>query len=97
MPLGFNTDGSCEGHKNYGCNYPWIDFCCYKNLNIDIERNVKNRLIIEKYLSNFYHRNPKLFTQSRGIYKAFRLKGNNLNHIIDMKYFSLYIMNKLNI
>lgn len=24
--LGFTTNGSCEGHLNWGCAYPWVDF-----------------------------------------------------------------------
>ena len=82
--LGIQTTGSCEGHKERGCPYPWLDIETpdpdqwQGNKDIQAlwrEANLKNRAPLERFLLEFYGANlPKIALFDRGIFGAARLK-----------------------
>lgn len=53
---GVITKASCEGHSNYGCSYPWIDFE-YNSLNILLE--LMEEFKFHGFIHIIFLKNPK--------------------------------------
>ncbi len=81
----FITNGSCQGHSNWGLPYPWIDFDTDKQL---FDQKIKIQSLLDLYFELDEHR---LFIEMIGIYGDFRLRGYKLSDIEIMNDFCNYI------
>ena len=46
--LGLSTSASCEGHLNWGCSHPWVEFSVDSE-----EENKRCRMVIDNLLHNY--------------------------------------------
>ncbi|MDQ3065197.1 MAG: hypothetical protein M3Q36_02915 [bacterium] len=76
--VGVQTEGSCEGHRDWGHPYPWISiYAPEQNEPSWTEANLAERTkvepLIDEFNSQFSPEYP-LILQNQGVYGAFRIQ-----------------------
>ncbi len=84
-----NTEGSCEGHREWGLPYPWVSVSLYLSDKYEsgwIEDNIAEREKVLPFVDEFnatYTPEFPLILQDQGMFKAFRIQSFHRDQEVD--------------
>lgn len=88
--LGFKTNASCQGHKDHGLPYPWVDFAVMDN-DIELLYNEELDLLrkIEQQRSQLVDQDRKTSNQLDADYAKLHTISDNIEKAVKTKLISL--------